>query len=161
MMWVDVISRIVHVSTAIVLVGGSVFNLFIVLPVVRESSADASQSLVGSLTARWKSFVHLGVVLFLVTGFYNYFRAMPLHRGDGLYHALVGVKILLALFVFFVASALVGRSAGLEKIRQQRAFWLRILVLVSAVIVGISGFVKVRGGTPPVSEMIVEQEEAG
>ena len=73
---------------------------------------------------------------------------MPNHKGDGLYHALVGVKMILALGVFFIASALVGRSKGLAFVREKRVFWLRLLVTVAFVIVGISSFVKVRGPGP-------------
>ncbi|QDV24691.1 hypothetical protein [Aureliella helgolandensis] len=147
MMWVDVVSRVVHVGTAIALVGGSVFTLFVLLPAAKLLSPEAHETLASGIGARWKRFVHLGVLLFLASGFYNYFQAIPLHKGDGLYHALVGTKILLALFVFFVSAALVGRSAGLQAIRDQREKWLKILVLVAAIIVCISGFVKVRGTT--------------
>ncbi len=154
MAWLDVLSRIIHVSTAIVLVGGSVFNLLVVLPALQQQSDESRRSLIDSFTARWKYFVHLGVVLFLASGLYNYMRAIPMHRGDGLYHALLGTKMLLALFVFFVASALVGRSRGLEKMRQNRVFWLRTLVLVSAVIVAISGYIKV--AHPPVQPALVD-----
>jgi hypothetical protein len=70
---------------------------------------------------------------------------MPEHKGDGLYHALVGTKILLALGVFFIASVLVGRSAAFESWRADRAKWLKVMVLLAAIIVAMSGFVKVRG----------------
>ena len=56
--------------------------------------------------------------------------------------------MLLALAVFFIASALVGRSATFEKLRQNRAKWMGLIVLLSALIVGISGFVKVRSPKP-------------
>ena len=145
-MWlIDILSRIVHVATAITLVGGSVFTAWVLLPSAKQLSDEAHTTLRSAVTGRWKYFVHVGIVLFLLSGLYNYIRAMPLHDGDGLYHALVGTKILIALGVFFLAEALVGRSAKLEPIRQSRAKWLKVLVLLAAVIVAISGFVKVRG----------------
>jgi uncharacterized membrane protein len=145
-MWiVDVISRIVHVGTAITLVGGSVFMLWVLMPSAKELSDETHQKLATAITSRWKRFVHIGIALFLISGIYNFVRALPNHRGDGLYHALIGTKILLALAVFFIAAALVGRSASLEPIRRNRAKWLKILVTLAAVIVIISGFVKVRG----------------
>ncbi|QEG00124.1 hypothetical protein Mal15_41930 [Stieleria maiorica] len=149
----DIVSRIVHVGTAITLVGGSVFTAFVLMPSAKELSDDAHAQLAGSVTSRWKRFVHLGVLLFLVSGFYNYFRAMPAHQGDSLYHALVGTKMLLALAVFFLAAALVGRSAKLQPIRDKKSTWIKVLVLLAAIIVAISGFVKVRGvpdSAPPV-----------
>ena len=145
MYFIDVLSRIVHVSTAIALVGGSVFTLFVLIPAVTRLSEESHADLASAIRDRWKRFVHIGVTLFLLSGFYNYVRAIDSHKGDGLYHALVGTKMLLAFVVFFLAAALVGRSAKLESIRTHRVFWLRVLVLFSAIIVAISGYVKVRG----------------
>lgn len=142
---IDVISRIVHVSTAIVLVGGSVFMAFVLLPTASQLSEGEHDKLRALINGRWKRFIHAGILLFLVTGFYNYFQQMPKHKGDGLYHGLVGTKILLALGLFFIASALVGRSAAFESMRASRAKWLKIMVLLAAIIVSISGLVKVRG----------------
>lgn len=145
MHYVDILSRIVHVGTAITLVGGSVFMLMVLIPSAQELSDESHDQLATAIKNRWKRFVHLGILLFLISGFYNYFRMIPDHKGDGLYHALVGTKMLLALGVFFVASALVGRSEKFEPMRQNRAKWLTMIVLLASVIVAISGYVKVRG----------------
>ncbi|WDQ19190.1 hypothetical protein [Rhodopirellula sp. P2] len=141
----DVLSRIIHVGTAITLVGGSAFMLLVLLPSAKLISAEAHQTLAQAVTGRWKRFIHGGILLFLLSGFYNYMRAIPNHKGDGLYHGLLGVKMLLAFSIFFLASALVGRSAAFAGIRENRAKWLKVIVLFAALIVGISGFVKVRG----------------
>lgn len=145
MFWIDYLSRVTHISTAIALIGGSVFTLCVLLPAAKLISEDAHATLSQAITARWKRFVHIGILLFLVSGFYNYFNAMSDHKGDGLYHALVGTKMILALGVFFIASALVGRSQALTGMRARRGKWLTILVLLACVIVLISSFVKVRG----------------
>lgn len=158
---IDAVSRIVHVSTAIVLVGGSVFMAFVLMPTASQLSTPEHDKLRGLITGRWKRFVHAGILLFLVTGFYNYFQQMSEHKGDGLYHALVGTKILLALGLFFIASALVGRSAAFESMRAARGKWLNIMVLIAAIIVGISGFVKVRGPvTKPAQATSVETDSS-
>ncbi|MCC9644643.1 hypothetical protein LOC71_20405 [Rhodopirellula sp. JC740] len=141
----DVVSRIVHVATAITLVGGSTFLLLVLLPSAKLISEEAHQTLSQAVVGRWKRFIHAGILLFLVSGSYNYMRAIPNHKGDGLYHALLGIKMLLAFVIFFLASALVGRSAAFARIRENRSKWLGIVVFCAAVIVGISGFVKVRG----------------
>lgn len=143
MFWIDVVSRVVHIATAIMLLGGSLYNLLLVQPLLDAQSDVERQKLSSNLTAQWKRFVHLGILLFLVTGFYNYVRAMPSHKGDGLYHALIGTKILLALGVFFLASALVGRSEKLQALRSGSGWALKLLCLLGLIIVAISGFVKV------------------
>lgn len=142
---IDAVSRIVHVSTAITLVGGSVFMAFVLGPAASSISDEEHATLRTGIMGRWKKFVHTGILLFIVSGVYNYSRAIPHHKGDGLYHGLVGGKILLAFGVFFIASALVGRSTAFEGMRNQRAKWLKIIVILATVIVVISGFVKVRG----------------
>lgn len=155
------ISRIVHVGTAITLVGGSIFMAFVLIPSTSAISDEEHDKLRASLMGRWKMFVHIGVLLFLISGFYNYMTMIPKHKGDGLYHGLVGTKVILAMGVFFIGEALVGKSKAFEPMRQNRARWLKILVLLAAVIVGISGFVKVRGTAPPVAEPPVEATEQG
>lgn len=153
-MWiVDVLSRIVHVATAICLVGGSVFTLAVLIPAAKALSQEAHDALAAAVASRWKRWVHLGILLFLASGFYNYMRAIGSHQGDGLYHALLGTKMLLALGVFFIASALVGRSPKLEPMRQAKAKWLTILVLLATLIVCLSGFVKVRGVPDSIEEV--------
>ncbi len=142
-MLIDTLSRIIHVATAIVLAGGSVFMLLVLMPAAAQINADEHDKLRGFINARWKRFVHLGILLFLVTGFYNYVQAIPKHKGDGLYHALVGSKILIAFAIFFIASVLVGRSEKFAAMRASRGKWLAIIVLLSAIIVAISGYVKV------------------
>lgn len=142
----DTASRIVHVGTAITLVGGSVFMAYALMPAASASLSDEEHDrLREGVLGRWKKFVGPGIGLFLISGFYNYMRMIPYHKGDGLYHGLVGTKIILAFAIFFLASALVGKSKALEGIRQNRAKWLKVLILLAAIIVCISGFVKVKG----------------
>jgi hypothetical protein len=65
--------------------------------------------------------------------------------------------MLIALAVFFLAAALVGRSEKLAAIRADRAKWLKVLVLLAATIVAISGFVKVRGVPEPPQTVNIER----
>ena len=142
---VDVISRIVHVGTAICLAGGSVYTLFVLLPALRAIDDVARQNMLAGVGRYWKRFVHGGTAFLLLTGFYNYFVQMKLHKGDGLYHALIGIKMLLAFAVFFLAAVLVGKSPRFQSMRDNRARYLGLVVLMIAIIVAISGILKVRG----------------
>ena len=141
----EVLGRFLHVAAAIVMVGGTVFMRFILMPAAKQLPEAEHDQLRQQLLARWKRVVHIGIAMLLLSGLFNYMQQIPKHKGDGLYHALLGTKMLLALVVFFIASALVGRSATFEKMRQNRAKWMGLIVLLSVLIVGISGFVKVRG----------------
>ena len=99
MFGIDVLSRIVHVSTAIVLLGGSIFTWLVWQPAVRQRSVEDGRLLGDQIRRRWKPFVHGGILLFLVSGFYNYFRAAPRLIKDGLYHAGVP-RLTLVIFLW-------------------------------------------------------------
>lgn len=141
---IAVLSRWTHVGTAIVLVGGTVFLRFVLGPAAAQLSEGEHAKLKELVMAKWKKFVHIGIALFLLSGFYNYLVvAIPGHKGDMLYHPLIGTKILLSLGVFFIASALVGRSKSFEGMRRNSKVWQSVLIVMTAVIIGISGFAKV------------------
>ncbi len=140
----DSIFRVVHVGTAVVIVGGVVFTRFVLLPAAEQLDDESHSKLRQNVLVRWRRIVHIGIALFLISGFYNYFRAMPQHSGDGLYHALVGTKIILAFVVFFLSSVIIGSSQKFQSIKQNPKKWLGIVILLAALIIGISGFVKVR-----------------
>jgi uncharacterized membrane protein len=136
------------VGTAIVVVGGTFFVRFVLLPAATQTlEDDAHNRLRGAVMGAWKKIVHSGIALFLLTGGINYYRVIAerTHKGDSLYHALLGTKILLAMVIFFIASALVGRSAAFEAMRRNARKWLTVNLLLAAIIVAISGFLKVRG----------------
>lgn len=152
------ISRWAHVGTAILLVGGTAFFRLAVIPALEGENSD----LLAKIRGNWKKFVHIGILVFLVSGFYNYIAVgIPQHKGDGLYHALIGTKMLLAMYVFFLASVLVGSKPSSQKFRNDAKKWTGVMLLVAAVIVGISGFAKVRGvpaKSPDVSDAEPSEE---
>jgi uncharacterized membrane protein len=142
----NVVSRWIHIATAIVVVGGTVFMRFVLLPAAESLPQAEHEQLRGRVMARWKLFVMAGIALFLLSGFYNYVAvSIPKHHGDKAYHALMGTKILIAFGVFFLASVLVGRSARFEPLRRERKKWLLILLALAFTIVLISSFLKVTG----------------
>ena len=149
-----IISRWAHIGCAIILIGGSTFIWLVLQPVLKEESPDLHDR----IRNRWKKFVHPGILIFLVSGLYNYVRAVPNHKGDALYHALIGSKMLLALAVFALASILVGSKPGTQKIRDDARKWLGNTLLLAAVIVGISGFVKIRPYAVPAEAAIPAQD---
>ena len=136
---VAVVSRWVHVGTAVVLIGGLTALRFVVAPALAGNTAAMED-----IRQRWKKFVHAGIALFLISGFVNYGLAFSTHDGDGLYHGLVGTKMILAFITFYISSALVGRSARTQKFRDQSAKWKTVVLVLAAVIIAMSGFVKVR-----------------
>lgn len=142
-----VVTRVVHVGSAIVVVGGTAFFRYVLMPAADQSLNPGDHDrLRAEMLGKWRKVVHRSIILFLISGFINYFRAMPDHRGDAFYHAIVGSKIILAFVVFFVSMALVGQSPRLEFIRASRAKWLSINLLLAFVIIVMSGILKVKYG---------------
>ena len=143
---VDFLSRTAHVLTAIILLGGSIFIRFVMMPAAAKLPDAEHNEFRGRIMGTWRFVVSAGIALLIVTGFYNYLVvALPAHKGDGPYHMLMGIKMLLALVVFFLASALTGRSKALEFIRRENRRWLLILVLLAIAVVVIASYLKVRG----------------
>jgi len=151
---VDILSRWVHVGTTIVLVGGSVFLRFVLMPATAELPDADEQALRARVVSIWRKFVGMGIGLLLLSGLYNYVRAVPLHKGEGAYHALIGTKMLLALVVFFLASALTGRAQAFERLRENRKKWLGVTIVLAATVVALGGIAKVafRGSPSTPSE---------
>ena len=58
------------------------------------------------------------------------------------YHALFGVKFLLALVAFYFASGLVGRGQGTQWIRNDRAKWLSVTLGLLLAVVLLSGWMR-------------------
>jgi uncharacterized membrane protein len=149
-MWIELVLRWAHVGTAIVLLGGSVFMRFVLMPAAAALPDDQHQALRQRIMGRWKAIVMAGIALLLVSGFYNYLTSTKgAGPSRGLYHALMGIKILLAFGVFFLASALTGRAAAFEAVRRDAKRWLGVLILLAALVVAIGGVLKVVVKEPP------------
>lgn len=139
----DVLSRWVHIGTAIAILGGSIFMRFVLMPAAAALPEEQHDALRQRVMATWRKFVGIGIGLFLLSGFYNYIVvAVPQHRGDGRYHMLMGIKILISLAVFLLASALVGRAKAFEGIRRDAKKWLGVTILLAALVVAIAGYLK-------------------
>lgn len=140
---IDLLARWAHVGAAIVLLGGAFFSRFVLMPAASELPEDQHLALKERLRVRWSKIVAGGILLILLSGFYNFAKGIPVHKGQPLYHALVGTKMLMAFAAFFLASVLTGRSAKFAPLRENARKWLGILIALLALISGIGGYLKV------------------
>ena len=142
--WLAIVFRWLHMLAAITAVGGTFFMRFALVPSVPVLSDDQRKALHEQVRSRWVKFVMGAILFLLVSGFYNFFRRLNTLPADykGLYHALFGVKFLLALTIFFIASALMGRAAALAGIRQKAKFWLTVNVVLAVIVVCLSGVLR-------------------
>jgi hypothetical protein len=95
----------------------------------------------------------VSALFLIVSGFYNYFATIRLDRQGTIelpryYHAVMGIKILLAFGIFFLASALSGRSPASARLREQGSRWLTVGSLLAIVVVVLAGILKVSDRRP-------------
>ncbi|GMU24508.1 MAG: hypothetical protein AMXMBFR13_45820 [Phycisphaerae bacterium] len=142
-----ILSRWLHLAAVIVAIGGTVFIRFVLHPSSRAAlSQDTHAALRQVLIRRWARFVHTCILFIILSGTYNAIVQFPLHKpveGEPpLYHILFGIKLLLALALFFIAIAVTGRSLAFEGMRRQMPRWLAVNAAIAAVIVLISNVLK-------------------
>jgi uncharacterized membrane protein len=162
--WLAIVFRWMHILAAITAVGGTVFMRMALVPSVVVLPDDARKALHEQVRARWVKFVMGAILFLLVSGFYNFFRR--LNTGlpadfKGLYHGLFGVKFLLALAIFFLASALTGRAAALARFRQNAKLWLSVNLTLAVIVVCISGvlrFIPAEKSAPAASQTSQEAQ---
>jgi uncharacterized membrane protein len=94
------IMRWVHISSVATLIGGIVYARFVMFPAARSLPAGAQTALDESAAKHFRPVVYVAMAALVFSGIFNYL-SKPGH--SVLYHALFGVKMLLALHVFSVA----------------------------------------------------------
>ena len=139
-----IVARWAHILSAVVLVGGLLFQRLVMVPAVTEAlDAERGQQLREAADRRWKLAVMVCTALLLLSGVYN-FLTISIDKAEGVpaYHGLFGVKFVLALAVFFLAAVLSGRSDAFEGMRRNHGKWIAIVALAGLAVVLISGVLR-------------------
>src|SRR5487761_1143843 len=134
--WLAIIFRWMHILAAITAVGGTIFMRAALAPSLAVLTDDQRQALHEQVRSRWVKFVMGAILFLLLSGFYNFFRRSNAGFDADykrLYNILFGIKFLLALVIFFVASALTGRAAALVRFRQNAKLWLSVNVALAVI----------------------------
>jgi uncharacterized membrane protein len=169
--------RWAHILAAIVAMGGLVFARYGLLPALAEVDASTRDRIHDAIRRRWLPWVIGAITVLLVSGLANFLIFNGRVKAEGWadgewmrqtsYHALFGAKFLLAMVVFYFASALVGRGEGTQWVRADRAKWLSVTVGLSLAIVLLSGWMRqlhtgpnlpLAGGGVRIEEIEVERE---
>jgi uncharacterized membrane protein len=139
-----ILARWAHILAAVMLAGGTIFTAFVLLPAAGDAlSSEQADALRDRMMRRWRGAVTTCIGLLLISGAYNFLViAMPKARGFPLYHALFGIKILAALLIFFIASALGGRSPAFAGMRARFKTWMTVTALLAVLVILISGVLK-------------------
>ncbi|HWC90931.1 MAG TPA: hypothetical protein VG433_14775 [Pirellulales bacterium] len=138
--------RWLHILAGMTAVGGTIFARFVVLPSQDVLAPDARNALATEMRRRWSKIVMASIGFLLLTGLCNFAIIVVNYRDDlhavRWYHPLFGVKFLLALAVFTIASLLSGRTALADRVRQRARFWMSLNILLAVLIVCLSGILR-------------------
>jgi uncharacterized membrane protein len=139
--------RYMHILGAIMLMGGTIFMRFALAPTVATLGDSTKADIHEQVRSRWSKFVMLAAGLILVSGIanlvlaarYEYESVFGMEKG---YHMVVGIKFLLALPIFFIASLLAGRTAAAKKMQANAPLWMNVNLTLALVMVLIGGMLK-------------------
>ena len=158
--WLAFVLRLLHILAAITAVGGSIFVRFALYPAV-PLLPETQRAAVHEVVRRpWARLLQLSIGVLLVTGLINFVLFVRASKGwsaewreeyYSIYQMLFGIKFILALAIFALASILAGRSPGTQKIRDNAKFWLNINLLLALAVIAISGVMRLThvGPTDP------------
>lgn len=142
---IGLVSRWFHILAAIAAVGGTIFARFVVLPSLEALPPGERDELHARMRARWSKIVAIAIALLLISGLYN-IAMIEMNTTVGKdyrwYRPLFGVKFLIAMVIFALASLLSGRTAAAQKIRQNAKFWMNLNIVLAVILVCISGFLR-------------------
>lgn len=142
-----ILFRWLHILAAVAAGGGAIFARTSLLPAAAELPEDARRAVLAGTRTRWSRVVMTAILFLIVSGFYNFFvgpigKSKPVEEYTGMYHAIFGIKFLLALAVFFLASLLSGRSEAAERFRAQGMKWHTVTMWLVIVIICLSGVLR-------------------
>lgn len=142
--------RFIHIASAIGAIGAPLFVRFALMPAAAKTLDETThQKLREAINARWRIAVYIFITLFLLTGFFNFMVETRTPAGTlitarwkdfgpedkRIYHMLFGIKMLCAFTIFFLASALAGRSAAFAPIRKNARTTVTLLLLLGLLVV--------------------------
>ena len=147
----NLVSRWAHILAAITAVGGTIFARFVVVPALDPLPPEQRASIHAAMRARWSKIVAGAIFFLLASGLYNFMVIVQTYTLPRWYHPVFGVKFLLALAIFAIASLLSGRTPAADKLRQNLRFWLNLNIVLAVAVVCLSGVLRTADKVPKVA----------
>jgi hypothetical protein len=94
-----VFMRFVHIVSAITLLGGALAWLYGALPSTAALAGETRAKIENAMASAWRPFVLIAIIGILISGAFNFVRKMQTTVLSPAYHAVFGIKVLLALHV--------------------------------------------------------------
>ena len=124
--------RFLHIISAITLVGGALTWRYAAIPAMAPLADETRSKLGDAIAAAWRPFVLSAIAGILISGVFNFLRKTGLTPA---YHAVFGIKMLLALHVFAVLFIATG-ARNPKRARQLTGVAVSgvVIVILSAVL---------------------------
>lgn len=128
----SIFMRFLHIVSAVTLVGGALAWRFAAIPASETLNSETRTKVGDAVAAAWRPFVLFGICGLLLSGTYNFLHKTGLTPA---YHAIFGIKFLLALHVF-AATFIATRPGNARRARQLTGVAVTgvLIVVLSAVL---------------------------
>jgi uncharacterized membrane protein len=144
----NLVSRWLHILAAITAVGGTVFARFVVVPSLEPLLPDQRAALHAAMRARWSKIVAAAIGFLLLSGLYNVGYLSIEYQLPRWYHPVFGVKFLLAMAIFMIASILTGKTPAADNLRRNLKLWLNVNIVMAVLVVCLSGILRTADRVP-------------
>lgn len=134
--------RVLHLLAAILMAGGIFYIGLVLIPALRRLPPETADEVRAAVRARWAMLIGIAALVLIATGMYNYLANVRGWQMPKYYHMVFGIKFLLALIVFFLASLLAGRTGLAEKMRAKAGGMTQVLIVLVLVIVALAAVMR-------------------
>jgi len=130
----------IHVTAAVIGIGGMGFVLIVLLPALRAVESDQREALVRKVLGRFRWVSWAVIFLLLASGIYN--AGLVWEAPWGTYWKLLTLKIVLALVIFAIVLCLTLPIRFLEAFRARRRTWLMAAFTLGVIVILISAYLR-------------------
>jgi len=132
----------IHVTAAVIGVGGIGFVLVVLLPSMRVLNAEQRDLFLRTVMGRFRWVSWSVILLLLGSGLYNiHLRAWEVPWGT--YWKMLTLKIVLAFFVFSISLMLTLPLRAFDRFRARRETWLVVGFCLALTVILISAYLRI------------------
>jgi uncharacterized membrane protein len=137
---VATLAQWVHVSAAVIGVGGIAFFLFVLYPSLEALEGEERELLIKTTLRRFRWVTWSVIVLLLASGIYNVHLVWYVSWGR--YWEFLTLKIILAFIVFGIALCLTIPLGTFDRFRRRRELWLSVAFALAMAVILISAYLR-------------------
>ena len=130
----------IHVSAAVLGIGGMGFMLFVLIPSTRVLNGDQRDAFLRLVSGKFRWVTWSVIFLLIASGLYNV--QLEWQAPWGTYWRFLTLKIALAVIVFIIALCLTIPLKMFDGFRRQRQLWLSIAFSFAMAVILISAYLR-------------------